>query len=208
MPFDQLVSDSVMVKCGRHCCICRRFKPTLLQVHHILPESEGGMSTEDNAIALCINCHSDVHTKRPFVRRFSPDELAGHRDNTYGMIARGELTESDHAIEPRVASLSYSSASNKMKLSGLAARILSVAADDDAIIFFVAAGGGSFLQAGSLRVDFKSNREVAEYKEALDDLESARLIRREYMRSGNKYILTHAGYLCADTLIACASTQN
>jgi 5-methylcytosine-specific restriction endonuclease McrA len=40
--------DRMMVKCGRRCCICRRFLPTKLQVHHIIERANGGTNEEDN----------------------------------------------------------------------------------------------------------------------------------------------------------------
>jgi hypothetical protein len=72
--------DSMMVKCGRRCCIWRRFRPTKLQVHHIIERNHGGTDDEDNLIVICLACHTDVHTKVPFARRFSVEELKGHRD--------------------------------------------------------------------------------------------------------------------------------
>jgi hypothetical protein len=41
--------DKMMVKCARRCCICRRFRPTKLQVHHILERGKGGDNEEDNS---------------------------------------------------------------------------------------------------------------------------------------------------------------
>ena len=71
------VIDAMMVKCARRCCICRRFRPTKLQVHHIVERSNGGSDDESNLIVVCFSCHSDVHTKVPFSRRFSQGELIG-----------------------------------------------------------------------------------------------------------------------------------
>lgn len=36
------VIDRMMVRCGRRCCIYRRFRPTKLQAHHIIERNEGG----------------------------------------------------------------------------------------------------------------------------------------------------------------------
>ena len=58
----QDVIDAMMVKCGRRCCVCRRFRPTKLQVHHIKERAKGGGDEEDNLIVTCFSCHSDVHT--------------------------------------------------------------------------------------------------------------------------------------------------
>ena len=45
----------------------------------------------DNAIALCLTCHTDVHTKAPFTRRFTVAELKTHRDNVCRLVAEGSL---------------------------------------------------------------------------------------------------------------------
>ena len=81
----------VLAKCGRHCCICRRFRPTQLQVHHIDEQALGGSDEFDNLIAICVSCHSDVHTNTKLTRRFSVKELMLHRDNIYRLVAEGKL---------------------------------------------------------------------------------------------------------------------
>jgi HNH endonuclease len=87
--------DRMMVKCARRCCICRRYRPTKLQVHHIVERSQGGGNEEDNLIVTCLSCHSDVHTKVPFARRFSVNELKGHRDALVKMVEEGKLPQVD-----------------------------------------------------------------------------------------------------------------
>src|SRR3972149_9786927 len=83
--------DRMMVKCARRCCICRRFRPTKLQVHHIKEKNDGGTDEEDNLIVTCITCHSDVHSQVPFTRRFSVEELKGHRNALIKMLEEGKL---------------------------------------------------------------------------------------------------------------------
>ncbi len=87
--------DKMMIRCARRCCICRRFRPTKLQVHHIVERNQGGTNDEDNLIVICLPCHSDVHTKVPFARRFSTEELKGHRDAVIAMVAAGKLPIDD-----------------------------------------------------------------------------------------------------------------
>ena len=89
MTWDE-ISTKVLADCGRCCCLCRRFKPIRLQVHHIVPRGEGGKDELDNAIALCLTCHTDVHTKAPFTRRFTVEELKMHRENVYRLVAEGK----------------------------------------------------------------------------------------------------------------------
>jgi hypothetical protein len=50
---------------------------------HIVPTAEDGPDTYDNAIAVCFDCHAEIHhynPAHPMGRRFRPDELKEHRD--------------------------------------------------------------------------------------------------------------------------------
>jgi hypothetical protein len=54
-----------------------------MEIDHIVPRGEGGASTVDNAIAVCFDCHAEIHhynVKHPRGRRFTPGELRGHRE--------------------------------------------------------------------------------------------------------------------------------
>ena len=55
MPFSQSVKRKVKEKSSFKCCRCKLDLP--LQVHHLIPEHEGGPNTIDNAVPLCPNCH-------------------------------------------------------------------------------------------------------------------------------------------------------
>lgn len=87
--------DKMMIKCARRCCICRRFRPTKRQVHHIVERNQGGTDDEDNLIVVCLSCHTDGHTKVPFARRFSVAELKGHREALVRMAEQGMLPLDD-----------------------------------------------------------------------------------------------------------------
>ena len=78
MPFSKEVKISTMVKSARHCCVCHRYKGLKVEVHHIVPVAQGGSDDEDNAIALCFDCHADAghyNPKHPRGTKFSPKEL-------------------------------------------------------------------------------------------------------------------------------------
>lgn len=91
MSIPEKTAARVLVKSARHCCICRRFSPLQIQVHHIVEVSDGGTDDEANLIPICIGCHSVVHTSPHMTRAFTREELRGHRDEVYDMVAKGKL---------------------------------------------------------------------------------------------------------------------
>lgn len=48
MAFSNSVSDEVLVKCGRCCCICHTFCGTKIELHHIKQHADGGEDTAEN----------------------------------------------------------------------------------------------------------------------------------------------------------------
>src|SRR5579862_560187 len=54
MPFSKLVKDAAKWKAAFRCCVCHE---TFVEVHHILPEADGGPSTIENAAPLCARHH-------------------------------------------------------------------------------------------------------------------------------------------------------
>lgn len=60
-----------------------------MQLHHIIPESDGGPDTAENCIPLCLDCHEEVgsyNPKHPIGRKFSPEELRLHRDFWFEVV--------------------------------------------------------------------------------------------------------------------------
>lgn len=64
--------DSLIVEMRRRahfqCCLCKELG---VEIHHILPQSEGGPDTPENAAPLCPSCHETYGanpTKRKFIR--------------------------------------------------------------------------------------------------------------------------------------------
>lgn len=83
MGFNRNDVDVLLVKCHRSCCICHRFCGIKIETDHIIQEGEGGSNDIDNAIALCFECHAEVHMyndNHPRGRKFSSNELKLHRD--------------------------------------------------------------------------------------------------------------------------------
>jgi hypothetical protein len=61
-----------------------------MEIHHIVPEAEGGEDSEENGIPLCFDCHAEVpayNPKHPKGRRFTSSELRKHRSQWFSICA-------------------------------------------------------------------------------------------------------------------------
>ena len=86
MGFPTSVADDVLVRCGRHCCLCGKYVGQKIELHHIKQVADGGEDTADNCIPLCFDCHAEVKAYNPHHpkgRKFTEKELKGHRDKCY-----------------------------------------------------------------------------------------------------------------------------
>jgi len=61
------------------CCICEK---SFVEIHHIIPQSEGGPDTIDNAAPLCASCH-DLFGGNPEKRK----QIREMRDHWWELIA-------------------------------------------------------------------------------------------------------------------------
>ena len=69
MPFSERIKLEVKKKAKFRCCRCQSIWP---EIHHIIPEKDGGSDDEDNATPLCPNCHTilgDNPWKRKEIRQ-------------------------------------------------------------------------------------------------------------------------------------------
>src|SRR5439155_3001756 len=67
----------------RRCCICHRFCGVKMEMDHIVQAADSGPDTQDNAIPVCFDCHAEIHSyndRHPKGRKFSAEELEGHKD--------------------------------------------------------------------------------------------------------------------------------
>jgi len=83
MPFSPSVKQEALVRSRRSCCVCQEFAGRATEVHHILPEAEGGSNGIDNAIVLCLRCHveaSHYNDSQPLGNKYSRAELRRLRD--------------------------------------------------------------------------------------------------------------------------------
>lgn len=54
----------LLVRCRHQCSICLERAP--LDLHHLIPRSEGGSNDEENLIVLCGNCHDRYHRQKAY----------------------------------------------------------------------------------------------------------------------------------------------
>ena len=68
MAFSEDLKRRVKRRAHFSCCLCHAL---WVEVHHIVPVSDGGIDSEDNAAPLCPSCHEDYGAnpqKRKFIR--------------------------------------------------------------------------------------------------------------------------------------------
>jgi len=88
MPFNEQLRASIRRRSHFACCLCHDLG---VEIHHIVPEGDGGVSTAENAAPLCPTCHERYGAnpvKRKFIReardlwfdicdrRYAPDQTA------------------------------------------------------------------------------------------------------------------------------------
>ena len=83
MSFDRNEVANLLVKCHRRCCICHRFCGSKMEIDHIIQKADGGSDEISNGIAVCFDCHAEIHhynTRHPKGRKFTPEEIRGHKN--------------------------------------------------------------------------------------------------------------------------------
>lgn len=208
MTIPQELVDRMMVACGRRCCLCRRFRPIHLQVHHIDEKATGGSDEWDNLICLCFTCHTDVHSKVPFARRFTQTELKGHREALLALVASGLFDPNEpDAFQPSILA---GRAVDAGGLSKEAIELLLAAGAGQGhnlgVIFCVEYMSGSHFDAGDCQKlnQPEDKRRFSDYKRGIGQLLEKGLVEQ---RGQVKYQLTSDGYLAADELAARAANQ-
>jgi hypothetical protein len=207
MSIPQATVDRILVKCARHCCVCRRHRPLLLQVHHIEERSDGGTHEEDNLIATCISCHAEVHTSTKLTRRFTRDELKGHRNAVYELVAKGKLpmTELEAGTVDRLVAKVLAGMPAKgvqveeYHLTKYAVKILLSAVASESAIHRIEFSGGFSVYVGDQALGTASDqREMASMRHAFDQLLRLGLLEVD----GRDYYVSYTGYLVSDSLIS------
>ncbi len=99
MPFSESVRLEAKQRAHFRCVFCEQI--SIIEIHHIIPESESNNNTFDNAVALCPNCHT-TYGNNPDHRNL----IRQRRDWWYSMCAKKEQTLNfDYALEQRVTSI-------------------------------------------------------------------------------------------------------
>ena len=105
MGFSREVKECALVRAARHCCSCRRYKGVNIEVHHIVPRSDGGNDDIDNAIALCFDCHASAghyNSNHPKGSAYSPSELRKARECWHSLVKSGVVN-----CPPELSDLAY-----------------------------------------------------------------------------------------------------
>jgi hypothetical protein len=89
--FSETLKRGVRRKAHFRCCLCQA---VLVEVHHIVPEAEGGSDEEDNAAPLCASCH-EIYGANPTKRKF----IREARDWWYETCAKRHAPGSDALAE-------------------------------------------------------------------------------------------------------------
>lgn len=72
-------------------CLCKKPCGVNIEVHHLVPENQGGTDDLDNAIPLCFDCHSEVmryNQEHPRGTKYKQDELRPRREQVYEKFTR------------------------------------------------------------------------------------------------------------------------
>ena len=85
MAFSEKVKKTVKQKACFRCVICHQ---PFVEIHHIVPQSEQGPDTEENAVPLCAGCH-DLYGGNPDKRK-QIREMRDHWYQTMEKRSRGE----------------------------------------------------------------------------------------------------------------------
>jgi hypothetical protein len=82
--------------------VCHEFAGRAVNMHHIVQEADGGSNTLDNAIVLCLRCHSEAghfNSRHPIGTKYSPNELHRHRDEWWKLCETHPPTQNHAHVE-------------------------------------------------------------------------------------------------------------
>lgn len=74
--------EELLVQCHRRCCVCHKYCGVKIEIDHITSATTANSGHISNAIALCFECHAEIHhynSTHPKGRKFQPTELHQHK---------------------------------------------------------------------------------------------------------------------------------
>lgn len=83
--FNEKDKIKILLWCNRHCCLCGKACGTDIIIHHVKQKGEH-LSDIDNAIPLCLECHSKIAAYDPKHRwgtKYKIKEIKARRDQIY-----------------------------------------------------------------------------------------------------------------------------
>lgn len=101
MPFSEEIKLQVKHNAAFQCCRCHAIS---VEIHHIIPESEGGPSDLDNAAPLCPSCHAllgDNPLKRKEIKEMRDwwYEVCRKTYSNPGPLSYATIAKIDHELE-------------------------------------------------------------------------------------------------------------
>lgn len=91
MPFSERVKHLAKIKSAFRCCVCHK---AFVEVHHLVPEADGGPSDLSNAAPLCASCH-DLYGGNPDKRK----TLTQMRDHWWELMEKRQKQLTDPSDE-------------------------------------------------------------------------------------------------------------
>ena len=79
----------LLVESRNTCNLCWRSRE--VQIHHIFAVELGGDNSEENLIVVCLNCHSEAHTKKEMARNLKPQTLRLYKETWLDLLRRYPL---------------------------------------------------------------------------------------------------------------------
>jgi hypothetical protein len=103
--FKQEDADALMVACHRRCCLCHRFCGVKMEIDHIIQSADDGAADIANGIAVCFECHAEIHSyndEHPRGRKFHPEELRQHKEQWLKICASPVTFATVQPFETRI----------------------------------------------------------------------------------------------------------
>src|SRR5690606_3352803 len=82
MAFPESLKATLRARAKFRCCLCEALG---VELHHIVPQAEGGTDEEENAAPLCPSCH-ETYGANPVKRKL----IREARDHWYKLVASRE----------------------------------------------------------------------------------------------------------------------